>query len=34
MTDSLWPEIQDFAVAPGTVTMWWLYQSGVVMKSP
>ena len=31
---ALWSEISLREVAPGTVVLWWLYQSGVVLKSP
>lgn len=30
----LWKEIEGTAVAAGTVTFWWLYQAGFVLKSP
>jgi L-ascorbate 6-phosphate lactonase len=30
----LWGRIDDTAVAPGTVSLWWLYQAGLVVKSP
>ena len=30
---SLWREIQATRVRPGTLMLWWLYQSGVVFKS-
>lgn len=31
---SLWKEIDATQVRPGTLVMWWLYQSGVIFKSP
>ena len=34
MRRGLWSKIVDLAVEPGTVALWWLYQSGVVLKSP
>ena len=30
----LWQEIRHVTVAPGTVTLWWLYQAGIVVKTP
>jgi L-ascorbate 6-phosphate lactonase len=30
----LWQEIQSVAVKPGTLALWWLYQSGVALKTP
>ena len=30
----LWQEICEVTVAPGTVTLWWLYQAGIVVKTP
>jgi L-ascorbate 6-phosphate lactonase len=30
----LWQEISNTVVHPGTMTIWWLYQAGVVVKSP
>jgi L-ascorbate metabolism protein UlaG (beta-lactamase superfamily) len=32
--DELWQEIDRYAVRPGTVVLWWLYQAGVVCKTP
>ena len=32
--DELWQEIDGYAVRPGTVALWWLYQAGVVCKTP
>ena len=32
--DELWREIDSAAVADGTVMLWWLYQAGVVCKTP
>lgn len=33
-TTQLWDEIVGTAVAPATLSLWWLYQSGLVIKSP
>jgi len=33
-TTQLWDDILGTVVAPGTVSLWWLYQSGLVVKSP
>ena len=33
MTPNLWEEIESTDVSPGTLVMWWLYQSGVIFKS-
>ncbi len=30
----LWQEIQETDVGPGTLAFWWLYQAGIVLKSP
>jgi L-ascorbate 6-phosphate lactonase len=30
----LWQEIQRQRVSPGTVALWWLYQAGIVLKTP
>jgi L-ascorbate 6-phosphate lactonase len=30
----LWEEIRSFAVPEGRVTVWWLYQAGIVVKTP
>lgn len=30
----LWREIRQATVRPGTVTLWWLYQAGIVCKTP
>jgi L-ascorbate 6-phosphate lactonase len=30
----LWQEIRGEAVRPGTVVLWWLYQAGLVLKTP
>jgi L-ascorbate 6-phosphate lactonase len=30
----LWAEIEQVQVAAGTITLWWLYQSGVIVKTP
>jgi len=30
----LWEEIEAYAVPPGCVTLWWLYQAGFVLKEP
>jgi L-ascorbate 6-phosphate lactonase len=30
----LWETIEGTQVAPGTLSMWWLYQAGLVVKSP
>ena len=30
----LWEEIRQAAVRPGTVALWWLYQAGLVLKTP
>jgi L-ascorbate 6-phosphate lactonase len=30
----LWREIEQTRVRPGTVVLWWLYQSGVAVKTP
>jgi hypothetical protein len=32
--DELWQEIDRYTVRPGTVVLWWLYQAGVVCKTP
>ena len=32
--DELWREIDQYTVRPGTVVLWWLYQAGVVCKTP
>jgi L-ascorbate 6-phosphate lactonase len=32
--DELWQEIKRHTVSPGTTTIWWLYQAGIVVKSP
>jgi L-ascorbate 6-phosphate lactonase len=31
---NLWEEIKQHEVSAGTVTIWWLYQAGIVVKSP
>jgi L-ascorbate 6-phosphate lactonase len=33
-TTQLWDEVLDKVVAPGTLSLWWLYQSGIAIKSP
>ncbi len=33
-TAPLWDDILGTVVAPGTLSLWWLYQSGLVIKSP
>jgi L-ascorbate 6-phosphate lactonase len=33
-TGELWEEIRTFKVPEGRVTIWWLYQAGVVLKTP
>ena len=30
----LWQEIEETEVRPGTLSFWWLYQAGIVLKSP
>jgi len=30
----LWQEIEQATVQPGTVMLWWLYQAGIVAKTP
>ncbi len=30
----LWQEIQRTEVRPGTLTLWWLYQAGLAIKTP
>lgn len=30
----LWDEIDGAAVQPGTLAFWWLYQAGIVLKTP
>lgn len=30
----LWQEIAEYEVPPGTAVIWWLYQAGIVVKSP
>jgi L-ascorbate 6-phosphate lactonase len=30
----LWQEIESAQVEPGTLCFWWLYQAGIVLKSP
>jgi L-ascorbate 6-phosphate lactonase len=30
----LWQEIRQVPVRPGTVALWWLYQAGIVVKTP
>src|SRR5271155_5923131 len=30
----LWQEIEETEVRPGTLAFWWLYQAGIVLKSP
>jgi|SRR5579875_831927 L-ascorbate 6-phosphate lactonase len=30
----LWQEIDQAAVAPGTLAFWWLYQAGIALKTP
>src|SRR5258708_16129039 len=30
----LWQEIESAQVEPGTLSFWWLYQAGIVLKSP
>lgn len=30
----LWQEVRQADVRPGTVVLWWLYQAGIVLKSP
>jgi len=30
----LWQEIHHVPVRPGTVALWWLYQAGIVLKTP
>jgi L-ascorbate 6-phosphate lactonase len=32
--EQLWHEISQYEVVEGTVTIWWLYQAGLVVKSP
>ena len=32
--EKLWQEIKQHEVSAGTVTIWWLYQAGIVVKSP
>jgi len=32
--EKLWQEIKQRDVSEGTVTVWWLYQAGIVVKSP
>ncbi len=32
--DELWQEIKQHTVSAGTTTIWWLYQAGIVVKSP
>ena len=34
MSAELWQEIEQTRVQPGTVVLWWLYQSGVAVKTP
>ena len=34
MPTKLWDEVQEKVVAPGTLSLWWLYQAGVLIKSP
>jgi L-ascorbate 6-phosphate lactonase len=34
MSTSLWEEVESTEVSTGTLSMWWLYQSGVIFKSP
>src|SRR5260370_39447585 len=30
----LWQEMESAQVEPGTLSFWWLYQAGIVLKSP
>jgi L-ascorbate 6-phosphate lactonase len=32
--DQLWQEIAETEVAEGTLAFWWLYQAGIMLKSP
>lgn len=34
ITTSIWAAIERYEVEPGTLVFWWLYQAGVVVKSP
>jgi L-ascorbate 6-phosphate lactonase len=33
-TTELWHEVQQTSVRAGTLTLWWLYQSGIILKTP
>lgn len=34
MVRSLWQRIEDTDVRPGTLVFWWLYQAGIIVKTP
>ncbi|MGO9661431.1 MAG: hypothetical protein ACLP7F_24135 [Acidimicrobiales bacterium] len=33
-TTDLWDEVLAKVVTAGTLSLWWLYQAGIVVKSP